>query len=84
MGTPAFDAIYPDWTGFAINWKAFYETLMKRLLSDAYERYVGWVGEKIAVPAPQASHSPDLLKRAREQYGDESDPKRAKLDSKNN
>jgi hypothetical protein len=41
MGTPAFDAIYPDWTGFAINWKAVYETLMKRLLSDAYERYVG-------------------------------------------
>jgi hypothetical protein len=46
---------------------------MKRLLNDAYERYVDWVSEKIIVPAPQASHSSDLLKRAREQYGDESE-----------
>ncbi|KAJ7243225.1 hypothetical protein C8J57DRAFT_1726031 [Mycena rebaudengoi] len=58
MGTPVFDAIYPDRTVFTINWTKFNESLMSRLLADAYKRYVEWVNEKITVPARRLATHP--------------------------
>ncbi|KAJ7204528.1 hypothetical protein C8J57DRAFT_1259345 [Mycena rebaudengoi] len=82
MGTPAFDAIYPDEIGFTINWRNFYETIRARFLADAYRRYVRWVNAKptVTAQAVKSKKLPGLLKRTRQWYGDGSDSKRTKLD----
>ncbi|KAJ7195029.1 hypothetical protein GGX14DRAFT_575797 [Mycena pura] len=53
MGKSAFQAIYPDKETFTIDWKKFYLGLNTRLLTDAYERYIQWVGEETGIATPQ-------------------------------
>ncbi|KAJ7209974.1 hypothetical protein GGX14DRAFT_394772 [Mycena pura] len=84
MGKSAFQAIYPDKETFTIDWKKFYLGLNTRLLTDAYERYIQWVGEETGIATPQVSIEPNMLKRTLAGYGTDdedgpSPPKRANI-----
>ncbi|KAJ7673263.1 hypothetical protein DFH06DRAFT_1175053 [Mycena polygramma] len=53
VGAEILDTIYPSPDDFTIQWDNFYKDLKGHLVSDAYKRYLLWVGKK-----PQPSYVP--------------------------
>ncbi|KAJ7256918.1 hypothetical protein C8J57DRAFT_1235225 [Mycena rebaudengoi] len=75
MSKEAFNRIYPNKGDFKFDWGKFYAEVTRRLLTDSYEWYCGWVrgtGDPTFKESMVITHSEtrlSSLKRMRENFG---------------